>query len=192
MSVRDCVIALRAPRAEDRDLVHAMVEATGVFRPDEVDVALEVFDDAVAAPGVDYHALGAYDDDRLVGFTLYGPTPCTVTTWDLYWIVVDPQVHRLGLGGIAVSLAVGGEDLLQRFPDAKPCRYAPDGIILGRKGDAGQDPTFLSGQISVQDEASQLVVQLLDPQPGERILDSCSAPGTKSPNGSAPPGSPKA
>jgi ribosomal protein S18 acetylase RimI-like enzyme len=98
MSVRDSVIALRAPRAEDRDRVHAMVEATGVFRADEVDVALEVFDDAVAAPGVDYHALGAYDDDRLVGFTLFGPTPCTVTTWDLYWIVVGPEVHRLGVG----------------------------------------------------------------------------------------------
>ena len=98
MSVRDSVIVLRAPRAEDRDRVHAMVEATGVFRPDEVEVALEVFDDAVAAPGVDYHALGAYDDDTLVGFALYGPTPCTVTTWDLYWIVVDPHAHRLGVG----------------------------------------------------------------------------------------------
>ena len=50
-------------------------------------------------------------------------------------------------------------ELIQRFPDATLCRYAPDGIILGRKGDAGQDPTFLSGQISVQDEASQLVVR---------------------------------
>jgi 16S rRNA (cytosine967-C5)-methyltransferase len=70
-------------------------------------------------------------------------------------------------------------ELKERFPDATACRYAPDGIILGRKGDAGQDPTFLSGQISVQDEASQLVVHLLDPQPGERILDTCSAPGTK-------------
>jgi 16S rRNA (cytosine967-C5)-methyltransferase len=71
-------------------------------------------------------------------------------------------------------------ELALRFPDAALCRYAPDGIILGRKGDAGQDPTFLSGQISIQDEASQLVVHLLDPQPGERILDTCSAPGTKS------------
>jgi len=70
-------------------------------------------------------------------------------------------------------------DLLRRFPEAALCRYAPDGIILGRKGDAGQDPTFLSGQISVQDQASQLVVHLLDPQPGERVLDTCAAPGTK-------------
>jgi 16S rRNA (cytosine967-C5)-methyltransferase len=70
-------------------------------------------------------------------------------------------------------------ELILRFPDAQLCRYAPNGIILGRKGDAGHDPTFVSGQISVQDEASQLVVDLLDPQPGDRILDTCAAPGTK-------------
>ncbi len=71
-------------------------------------------------------------------------------------------------------------ELIERFPEAKACLYAPDGIVLGRKGDVGQDPTFLSGQISVQDEASQLVVHLLDPQPGDRVLDTCAAPGTKS------------
>lgn len=70
--------------------------------------------------------------------------------------------------------------MLERFPEAKLCRYAPDGIILGRNGDVGQDPRFLSGEISVQDEASQLVIHLLDPQPGDRILDTCAAPGTKS------------
>ena len=69
--------------------------------------------------------------------------------------------------------------LRERFPEARACRFAPDGIVLGRKGDAGQDPAFLAGEISVQDEASQLVVHLLDPRPGERILDVCAAPGTK-------------
>jgi 16S rRNA (cytosine967-C5)-methyltransferase len=69
--------------------------------------------------------------------------------------------------------------LVERFPDATRCRYASDGIVLGRKGDVGQDPALLAGEISVQDEASQLVVELLDPQPGERILDVCAAPGTK-------------
>ena len=71
-------------------------------------------------------------------------------------------------------------ELRERFPEARACRFAPDGIVLGRKGDVGQDPAFLSGRISVQDEASQLVVHLLDPQPGDRILDTCAAPGTKS------------
>lgn len=35
------------------------------------------------------------------------------------------------------------------------------------------------GAVAVQDEAAGLVVALLDPQPGERILDACAAPGGK-------------
>ena len=33
--------------------------------------------------------------------------------------------------------------------------------------------------VQVQDEATGLVVSLLDPQPGESILDACAAPGGK-------------
>ena len=36
-----------------------------------------------------------------------------------------------------------------------------------------------SGQVYVQDEASQMVAQVLDAQPGERVLDLCAAPGSK-------------
>lgn len=33
--------------------------------------------------------------------------------------------------------------------------------------------------LQVQDEAAGLVVSLLDPQPGEKVLDACAAPGGK-------------
>ena len=36
-----------------------------------------------------------------------------------------------------------------------------------------------TGQIYLQDEASQLVAQMLDARPGQRILDLCAAPGGK-------------
>ncbi|UCC73524.1 MAG: GNAT family N-acetyltransferase [Gemmatimonadota bacterium] len=73
--------------------------ATSVFRPDELDVALEVFDDYCEAPGRDYHALAVYSEpNELVGFAFYGPTPCTVNTWDLYWIAVHPRAQRCGTG----------------------------------------------------------------------------------------------
>jgi 16S rRNA (cytosine967-C5)-methyltransferase len=36
-----------------------------------------------------------------------------------------------------------------------------------------------AGKVYLQDEASQLVAHLLDAQPGERILDVCAAPGSK-------------
>lgn len=35
------------------------------------------------------------------------------------------------------------------------------------------------GKISVQDRAAGMVVELLDPKPGETIMDVCAAPGTK-------------
>ena len=41
-------------------------------------------------------------------------------------------------------------------------------------------PGFYSGLVSVQDAGAQLAAILLNPQPGERILDACSAPGGKS------------
>jgi len=71
------------------------------------------------------------------------------------------------------------QDLLESFPNASACRFARDGIVLGRKGNPALDQSFLAGRYTVQDEASQLVVALLDPQPGERVLDLCAAPGGK-------------
>ena len=69
--------------------------------------------------------------------------------------------------------------VIARFPEARSCAYAPDGIVLGHGGAPASDPCFVEGLFSVQDEASQLVVELLAPAPGERILDTCAAPGTK-------------
>ena len=45
----------------------------------------------------------------------------------------------------------------------------------------GQPPGALlaSGAIYIQDPATRHAVELLDPQPGERILDACAAPGGK-------------
>lgn len=71
------------------------------------------------------------------------------------------------------------ERLRERFPDAARCRHAEGGLTLGRKGNPARDPAFLEGLYTVQDEASQLVVEMLDPKPGDRVLDTCAAPGTK-------------
>ena len=88
---------LRALGPADRGRVEAILRATGVFGEAEVPVALEVFDAAVAG-SPDYTALGAERDGRLVGWICWGPTPCTLGTYDLYWIAVDPALHGAGIG----------------------------------------------------------------------------------------------
>jgi 16S rRNA (cytosine967-C5)-methyltransferase len=81
------------------------------------------------------------------------------------------------------TLKTTRDDLLQSFAAngiaASPCRFSPHGVqIEGRHHIPGL-PGFREGLFFVQDEASQLAGILLDPQPGERILDACAAPGGK-------------
>ncbi|MEG0919625.1 MAG: 16S rRNA (cytosine(967)-C(5))-methyltransferase RsmB [Anaerovoracaceae bacterium] len=38
---------------------------------------------------------------------------------------------------------------------------------------------YIDGMFSIQDEASQMVVKLLDPKPGDLVIDVCAAPGGK-------------
>ncbi|MGD2183960.1 16S rRNA (cytosine(967)-C(5))-methyltransferase [Lusitaniella coriacea] len=51
--------------------------------------------------------------------------------------------------------------------------------LKGKTGAIAQLPGFKQGWWTVQDSSAQLVVHLLDPQPGEVIIDACAAPGGK-------------
>ncbi|MBP0018997.1 MAG: 16S rRNA (cytosine(967)-C(5))-methyltransferase [Cyanobacteria bacterium SBLK] len=51
--------------------------------------------------------------------------------------------------------------------------------LQGKIGNISQLPGFKEGFWSVQDSSAQLVTYLLDPQPGETIIDACAAPGGK-------------
>ena len=54
-----------------------------------------------------------------------------------------------------------------------------DGLVLDQALPVDRIPGFADGLMSVQDIGAQCAAQLLDPQPGERILDACAAPGGK-------------
>lgn len=56
---------------------------------------------------------------------------------------------------------------------------APSSIRLAKPVRIEDLPGFASGWFSVQDESAQQVAPLLAPQPGERVLDLCAAPGGK-------------
>jgi GNAT superfamily N-acetyltransferase len=90
---------LRHLSAADRGRIEDITRAVGLFREDEIGVALEVFDEAARDGGnQSYTGLGAEVDGRVVGWICWGPTPCTLGTYDLYWMAVEPALHGSGIG----------------------------------------------------------------------------------------------
>lgn len=109
-------------------------------------------------------------------------------------------VERLGLAsaeaaceGVSVAppmtlrvnqLVTTREALLDTFAQAgivaKQTSVSPLGIVLDDGGLVPSLPGFQDGAFYVEDEAAQLIPLLLDPQPGDIVLDACAAPGGKS------------
>ncbi len=60
-----------------------------------------------------------------------------------------------------------------------PATYLEDFIRVPRLQPIVRHGWLKEGRCTVQDESSGLIVRLLDPQPGETIVDACAAPGGK-------------
>ncbi|MBW0181931.1 MAG: 16S rRNA (cytosine(967)-C(5))-methyltransferase [Vulcanococcus sp.] len=89
---------------------------------------------------------------------------------------LDLRVNRLHSSHAAVQAALADAGV-----EAIAIEGLPSGLTLkGRTGDLSRLPGFAEGHWCVQDRAAQRIAPLLDPQPGERILDACAAPGGKS------------
>lgn len=75
------------------------------------------------------------------------------------------------------------EEYLRRLHEreiaAHPTTISPVGVIVDKGQAVTTLPGFHTGEFYVEDEAAQLIPPLLDPKPGEVILDACAAPGGK-------------
>lgn len=92
-------LTVRPLIASDRPALAGILERTPHFAPDEVTVAVELIDDALRGDDASsYRALVAVADGRPVGYVCFGRTPMTDHTFDLYWIVVDPDRRGGGVG----------------------------------------------------------------------------------------------
>jgi ribosomal protein S18 acetylase RimI-like enzyme len=119
-----------APRASDVVDVGRIIESTGFFSVAEVDIARELVEERLnrgLASGYRFvFADPTEDPARLAGYTCYGEIPCTVGSYDLYWIAVDDELRgrRIGawllaeterrireLGGRRVYIETSGRDL---------------------------------------------------------------------------------
>lgn len=74
---------------------------------------------------------------------------------------------------------------VDRFSELSPwpltaVPWCPQGFTLDRKANAGTHAYHDIALYYLQDASAMAVAALLDPQPGERILDLCASPGGKS------------
>jgi ribosomal protein S18 acetylase RimI-like enzyme len=102
-----------------------------------VDTAVELLDESLGGDE-DYRFLGAYDGDELIGYACWGPTPGTLGTCDLYWIVVDRGRQRRGVGtallrAVEEQLAAEGCRLIVVETSSR-ADYAPTRAFYERRG----------------------------------------------------------
>lgn len=84
----------------DRETVRKIVDSTGFFTAEEIEVAVELVDAGLSGESIsDYLFLFCEDNHgKTVGYTCYGRIPCTVGSFDLYWIAVHKDHQGLGIG----------------------------------------------------------------------------------------------
>ena len=71
-----------------------------------------------------------------------------------------------------------GQRLAEEGLTTRPGRFATRALVV-ESGCVLECSALRHGYIQIQDEASQLVGELVAPRPGERVLDLCAAPGIK-------------
>lgn len=88
----------------DAEAIRRLTESTGFFYPYEVDVAEElVLERLSKGDASGYNFVLAEQDGQVLGYTCYGPIACTASSFDFYWIAVNPEHQGKGLGQLLLN-----------------------------------------------------------------------------------------
>ncbi len=97
--------------AEHKPALMRILQHTPEFKPYEVAVAEEVIECYLKDPkDSGYHTQVALSNSEVVGYICYGQTPCTVGTWDIYWVTVAGEKRGRGIGS---ALTKAAEDAIR-------------------------------------------------------------------------------
>jgi ribosomal protein S18 acetylase RimI-like enzyme len=87
----------------DRGALETALRSDRTFRDDEVEVALELIDEAIGGSKDYWIRVATVDDGAVAGYICYGPTPMTASTYDLYWIVTHADHRGRGVAGSLIG-----------------------------------------------------------------------------------------
>lgn len=91
----------------------------------------------------------------------------------------QPAPVAIRANGLKTSPAALGQRLAAEGVTVAPLRYLDDGFVISDFDALTALPSYRDGLFIVQDEAAMLVAHVVDPRPGERVIDACAAPGGK-------------
>jgi D-alanine-D-alanine ligase len=91
---------ISTPEKKDGQQINIINTKNTVFSKEEVECVDELFEEFLTQGSElsGYHFLVDKEDERVLGYACYGPRSLTSGTYDLYWIAVDPSIHRGGVG----------------------------------------------------------------------------------------------
>jgi len=91
-------------RSSDIADVEAIVRSTGFFREDEILVAVDLVSERLSrGMKSGYEFIFADIQGKTVGYACYGLIPCSLISYDLYWIVIHQDYRRRGLGKLLLN-----------------------------------------------------------------------------------------
>lgn len=96
-------------------------------------------------------------------------------------LVAEPQAVRAELAerGVATRAATDPLVPVPAGADGAAPPSIPEGLVLDTPFDPSTDPLWEAGALVAQSRAAMSAARLLDPAPGMRVLDLCTAPGGK-------------
>ncbi|MCG6918215.1 MAG: GNAT family N-acetyltransferase [Deltaproteobacteria bacterium] len=87
------------PIESDVGSIRKIVRSSGYFSAEEVEMAVELVQENLSkGESSGYHILFVEINERVVGYSCYGPIPCTRESYDLYWIAVFHEFRGRGIG----------------------------------------------------------------------------------------------
>ena len=96
---------ISTPKKSDGPQILDITARIDIFTQQEFDSVEEVWSEYLAngSPPDGYHILVYREDDKVLGFTIYGIRFLAEGVYDLLWIAVDPDARRKGVGRELIS-----------------------------------------------------------------------------------------
>ncbi|MDD2205148.1 MAG: GNAT family N-acetyltransferase [Bacteroidales bacterium] len=95
---------------DDASTIRKMLEGTHFFDEaiDEIDVAIELVQDVISNGNnvENYRIIIAEDNSNVVGYICFARVPCTVSTYEIYWLCVEHSEQGKGIGHLLINEAL--------------------------------------------------------------------------------------